>query len=180
MSDEVVGHQFACIRDGVIVGWIYRMVMGYSPHWYASPVNPETGVEIGRHPTIHQTKDQAAARVFAKADERAKNPHARGKPRRQSIVSDEDGRIDAVIEAARKAQPVLWNRMEAVARVIDPGAYAEVQIDPPDRARRYAVKQRYMRAIALHTAQQVLQVLGVNTETDWLAVMAILADQDEK
>ncbi len=86
--------------------------------------------------------------------------------------------IDDVLRIARKVQPDLWCRTEQVARIIDPAAFDDDWIiDPPSAARLHEAKLKYMQAAAMSKAQDVLKVLGVNTETDWLAILQRLAEK---
>jgi len=84
--------------------------------------------------------------------------------------------VDKMLKIAREQRPDLWARTEAVARIIDPSAFAnDWRIDPPSAARLHALKLEVLRGNAIRRAQEVLQYLGVNTEHDWYDILTKLA-----
>ena len=84
--------------------------------------------------------------------------------------------VEDMLRIAREVQPELWARTEAVARIIDPGAFADGWIiHPPEAARTHALKLKVLQGNAMRRAQEVLQYLGVNTETDWYEILTRLA-----
>lgn len=94
-------------------------------------------------------------------------------------MSRKQSAVEACLRAARKVHPDLYERTELVARVIDPAAFADDFIVEPESAKRlHESRQRLMRAIAMSKAQEVLKVLGVNTDTDWLEVLTEMASED--
>lgn len=86
--------------------------------------------------------------------------------------------IDDVLRVARELRPDLYERTERVARIIAPEAFAEGWvIHPPDMAKLHALKLKLMQAVAMSKAQAVLEYLGVNTDTDWYAILTRMADE---
>ncbi len=84
--------------------------------------------------------------------------------------------IDDTLRIAKEVQPDLWARTEQVARIIAPEAFdQDWVIHPPEAATLHAARLACMRATAMSKAQDVLKVLGVNTETDWFEILTRLA-----
>lgn len=80
--------------------------------------------------------------------------------------------VNEMLRVAREVQPDLWRRTEQVARIIAPEAFDEDWIvEPPESKRLHLLRLHMMQATALSKAQSVLQVLGVNTETDWHEIL---------
>jgi len=89
--------------------------------------------------------------------------------------------VDDTLRLAREAQPDLWTRTEAVARIIAPEAFEDDWIvHPPEYARLHALRLRVLRAHAMGKAQAVLAYLGVNTETDWYAILTRFAGESSR
>ncbi|MCY3677917.1 MAG: hypothetical protein OXH66_10060 [Gemmatimonadetes bacterium] len=84
--------------------------------------------------------------------------------------------VAEVLSIARELRPDLYERTEAVARIIDPVAFADPWIcsDPKDQ-KLTELRRDVMRANAFATAQKVLEYLGVNTSTDWLEILTRIA-----
>ncbi len=83
--------------------------------------------------------------------------------------------IEKTLIAARKVQPELWKRTEQVARIIDPAAFVDGWVVRPEDSRKaHEARIGYMRAVAMHKAQEILKVLGVNTDADWYAILTEL------
>jgi hypothetical protein len=84
--------------------------------------------------------------------------------------------VEEMLRLAREQRPDLWRRTEAVARIIDPSAFADDWvIEPPEVARLHRLKLEVMRGNATRKAQEVLQYLGVNTEHDWYDILTRMA-----
>ena len=84
--------------------------------------------------------------------------------------------VEKMLRIAREVQPDLWKRTEAVARIIDPGAFADDWIiHPPEAATLHALRLGLMKANAMSRAQEVLRYLGVNTDYDWYEILTRLA-----
>ena len=95
-----------------------------------------------------------------------------------SAPSD-DSKIDQMLQAAKKAQPNLWRRTEQVARVLDPAAWSDDWVLHGDeQASLYSARQKYLRAASITKAQEVLKVLGVNTDTDWMDILRIMGERE--
>jgi hypothetical protein len=85
---------------------------------------------------------------------------------------------EQIMQFAREAQPDLWARTEAVARIIDPSAFADDWIIHPESAARlHSLKLKVLQDNAMRKAQDVLTYLGVNTETDWYEILTRLAER---
>jgi hypothetical protein len=86
--------------------------------------------------------------------------------------------IDDMIRAAKTVQPDLWKRTEGIARIIDPGAFEEgwTIIEPASAAKLHHARMAVQAATAMRKAHDVLTFLGVNAETDWLAILNRLAE----
>lgn len=92
----------------------------------------------------------------------------------------QESTIDAVLRLAKQIQPDLWKRTRAVAKIIDPAAFSTDWIVTPESARRlHRTRQRYMQAAAMVKAQEILRVLGVNTDADWYEIISRLAREKE-
>jgi len=99
----------------------------------------------------------------------------RRRRKRQRKLRDD---LERALGLARELRPDLWARTEAVARIIDPSAFADDWVaSPPEAARTHALKLKVLRGVATRRAQDVLEYLGVNTETDWGEVLARLAEE---
>lgn len=88
--------------------------------------------------------------------------------------------IEEMLRTAREVQPDLWARTEQVARIIAPEAFVDDWIiHPPEAEKTHRLKLELMRATAMRKPQDVLSVLGVNTETDWCAILGRMAGERE-
>lgn len=86
--------------------------------------------------------------------------------------------IEKTLRAAKKVQPDLWRRTQGIAKIIDPGAFAEGWvIHPEDVARVFKSRRKVEQANAMHKAQEVLKFLGVNTDTEWFEILKELAKE---
>jgi hypothetical protein len=87
--------------------------------------------------------------------------------------------IDEALRIARELRPDLWERTEAVARIIDPAAFAGgwTIVEPASAARLHEARVAYQRSNAMLRAQEILAYLGVNTETDWFTILTRLAER---
>ena len=86
--------------------------------------------------------------------------------------------IEATLRVAKKVQPDLWKRTQAVAEIIDPAAFAKGWIINDEAARKSIASRRLLdQATAMHKAQEILHYLGVNTETDWAEILKRLGDR---
>ena len=86
------------------------------------------------------------------------------------------GSIDDMLRIAKQVQPNLWRRTEQVARIIDPSAFCDDWVcDNPDQQELHHLKLKYMQSNAMCRAQEVLKVLGVNTDTDWYEILTRMA-----
>lgn len=89
--------------------------------------------------------------------------------------------IEEMVAADRKRQPELWEKVDRVAALVDPGAFpvGETVIEPPEAAERYRVRLAYMQSAARHRAMQILQVLGIAPEHfDWMDLFEYMASTD--
>ena len=86
--------------------------------------------------------------------------------------------IDDALRIARDVQPDLWQRTEQVARIIAPEAFDNGWVvEPPEAAKLHAARLACMRSTAMSKAQDVLKVLGVNTDTDWCEILTRMAKE---
>lgn len=93
-------------------------------------------------------------------------------------VNKPESDIDAFLRIARELRPDLHARTKAVARIIDPGAFADGwAVEPPEAARLHAMRLEVLRGNAMRKAQDVLQYLGVNTDADWFTILTRLAEE---
>ena len=103
-------------------------------------------------------------------------------------VSDTDRNtptdIERALDAARETHPDLWDRTEAIARIIDPSAFLDgwrlSALRTPANIKSFETRLAYMRTIAMSKAQEVLYFLGVNTTADWETIMTRILDKDLK
>lgn len=85
---------------------------------------------------------------------------------------------EAIERVARELRPDLWERTDAVARIIAPEAFADDWvIHPPEAEKLHGLKLAVMRSNAMRKAQDVLAYLGVNTDTDWHEILTRLAEE---
>lgn len=87
--------------------------------------------------------------------------------------------VDEMIRIARELDPPTWEKVDALARIIDPGAFTDaVRADGTllsEGDDLTALRLRSLRANAEGKAWQILQHLGiVPREFDWLPVFARL------
>lgn len=86
-----------------------------------------------------------------------------------------------MLTLARESNPDLWARVEGVAKIIDPAAFAtDHVIWPEENARAFKLRQDYMRAVAMNKAHEALRYLGINTDTDWLYILERIGDPDKR
>ncbi len=87
--------------------------------------------------------------------------------------------ITKLMKAAREAQPDLWERTDAIARIIDPAAFIDGwTIHPSDSATVLKSRLKYKQSVALCKAQEVLKYLGVNVDADWYEILKRLAEDE--
>ena len=83
-----------------------------------------------------------------------------------------------IVRHAREVQPELWERTDAIARIIDPAAFAEGwTCHSGDSAKVLNARLKYHQSVALSKAQDVLRYLGVNTEADWYEILQRIAKE---
>ena len=89
-----------------------------------------------------------------------------------------DKTVDDMLRIARQVQPNLWKRTEQVARVIDPAAFCEDWVcDDPSQQELHHLRLQCLRSSAMSRAQDVLRVLGVNTDADWYEILTRMAKE---
>jgi hypothetical protein len=97
------------------------------------------------------------------------------------MTQNTDHFVDDILRIARDTNPDLWKRTDAIARIIDPAAFADDWIiSDPGIAESHKFKLVLMQSVAIGKAQEVLVYLGVNTSTDWFEILTILADANRK
>lgn len=85
----------------------------------------------------------------------------------------EGGLAEEAVQAHRELHPELWEKIDRIARIIDPGAFGEAFDGTGPDAQRIpdTLRLRYMRSRARHQAWQILEYLGhVPQETDWVEI----------
>lgn len=86
--------------------------------------------------------------------------------------------VDQALRLAREVQPDLWERTEAIARIIDPSAFMDGWIvEPKSAAKLLTLKLKVKQSAAMSKAQEVLTYLGVNTEADWFEILRRMASE---
>ena len=96
----------------------------------------------------------------------------------KEAVPTRESTAEQILRHAQECQPELWERTEAVARIIDPGAFEGGWVVSDESARKLLqAKLDYQKAVAMLKAQEVLKYLGVNTDTDWLEILTALAEE---
>ena len=92
---------------------------------------------------------------------------------------DQEGNaVDRALQAARELRPDLWERTDQIARIIEPSAFMDDWLVHPEDQKHILEKRlAVQQAAAMRKAQEILQYLGVNTETDWYAILQHLADK---
>ncbi len=86
--------------------------------------------------------------------------------------------VSDVLRVARELRPDLWERSEAVAKIIDPGAFAtDWIIEPAEAAEMHRLRLELLKANAMCKAQEILRYLGVNTDADWYEILTRLAKE---
>lgn len=81
--------------------------------------------------------------------------------------------ITSMMKTARKMDPDLYAKVDAIAEMIDPGAFARWHncTGPDAELVPLTTRQEYMQARARNTAYRILQYLGHAPDTfDWLAL----------
>jgi hypothetical protein len=85
--------------------------------------------------------------------------------------------IDKALQIDHALRPNFYDRAEAIARIIDPAAFADDWIiEPEHSAKLHALKLNYLRGVAMRKAQDVLEYLGVNSEVDWMEILTRMAE----
>lgn len=85
--------------------------------------------------------------------------------------------IERVLRAAREQKPDVYERADAIARIIDPSAYLDDWVVHGASVKLLNAKVKYRRAAALTKALDILAYLGMSTETDWEDVFQRLAKE---
>ena len=86
------------------------------------------------------------------------------------------GAVEDVLRHAREVQPDLWKRTDAVARILDPSAFAEGwACSSQESMKLLRARLGYQQAAAMVKAQEVLKYLGVNTDTEWHEILTRMA-----
>lgn len=86
--------------------------------------------------------------------------------------------IQRVLDIDRRLRPEQYAKADAIARIIDPGAFAEWYdgVGPDAKLVDFGVRQKYMQSAAMTKAFDVLKVLGLEPEEfDWAPVLTELA-----
>lgn len=87
---------------------------------------------------------------------------------------------EQVLRHAREMQPDLWERTEAVARIIDPAAFMEGwTCSDGDSLSVMNARLKFQHSAAMVKAQDVLRYLGVNTAADWYEVLKRIAAEGD-
>ena len=93
-----------------------------------------------------------------------------------STAFGESSTFDEIIRAANIIHPELMERTEQVAKIVDPGSFAEGWVIPYGEGEElFNARRDYMQAIARCRAQDILMFLGVNTDVDWAAILERMA-----
>jgi hypothetical protein len=86
--------------------------------------------------------------------------------------------IDQAVEIDRELRPEQYAKADAIARIIDPSAFAEWYdgTGPDAKLHEPDVRQRYMQSAALTKAFEVLRLLKLEPETfDWNGIFEHIA-----
>ena len=98
-----------------------------------------------------------------------------------TVTTADTPNVEEMLDIARAQHPDLWERVDGVARIIDPAAFADGHVVHPDDTRSlFETRRRYMQAAATHKACEVLEYLGINTSTDWLHILSVLAERADE
>lgn len=85
--------------------------------------------------------------------------------------------IEEVLKIDKSLRPNYYRRTEDIARIIDPGAFADGVVTPPDAARLHLLRQRVLQGNAMRKAHDILEYLGVHSEANWFAILTQLAER---
>lgn len=90
--------------------------------------------------------------------------------------------IEQALQASRNLYPELWEKADAIARIIKPGLFEDwynstepgaAPVEPP-------IRTKYERSAAIHLAWQILQYLGIAPqETDWAPILEEMNKSDD-
>ena len=83
--------------------------------------------------------------------------------------------VERIIEIAREADPDTWAKVDIIARIIDPSAYADISgLNPTSLTQ---IRLKYARASAEEKAWRILTKLGVVPELfDWTPILERMKD----
>ena len=81
--------------------------------------------------------------------------------------------VEVTMKAAHEAHPDVWERVEAIARIINPHVFSDMWVDEngnePMKTRR-----EYLQSVAIDKAHEILMYLGVNKEDEWYDILMAL------
>lgn len=85
--------------------------------------------------------------------------------------------IDEAMRLYRERHPDAFARADVIARIIDPAAYSAWTASDGRTQELMNLRQDYMRSVALNKACEILRVLGVNMDCDWMDVLTKLCKE---
>lgn len=80
-----------------------------------------------------------------------------------------------VLAIDRRLRPEFYDKVDAIAEIIAPGAFAEWHNGISGEKHPPTIRQKYMQAVARRKAVMVLDRLGYDTDADWTAILKNLA-----
>lgn len=91
----------------------------------------------------------------------------------------EQSAVEKAVAVSRELDPDLWAKVDRVAEIIDPGAFALYydSVDPDGKPVPMTLRQKYMQSAARTKAWVILRRLGeIPQDFDWTPVLERLFD----
>lgn len=87
--------------------------------------------------------------------------------------------IEKIVEIDRRLRPEVYEKCDAIARIINPAAFADNwTVQPEEHAALVSARLSYQRAVALSQAHEILKYLGLSSAVDWGEILTRLAERD--
>lgn len=87
--------------------------------------------------------------------------------------------IREILEIDINQNPSKYQKSLAIAKIIDPGAFAEWRIvDSSNNSESFNARKKYDKSVALHKSTEILKLLGIVGETDWHSILKEFHDSN--
>lgn len=89
--------------------------------------------------------------------------------------------MEQAVRIARALEPELWSKVDHVAEMIDPAAFAEWSwlSSVPGKQESLLTQAKYKQSAARHRAFEIMQYLGIAPKTtNWTAIFERMVIED--